>query len=55
MPPKLSYMQIQVLGTTKFKSTVTNETFKIFGHHTHKTVSIIYLLTYKQCNLQYVG
>jgi hypothetical protein len=42
-------------NTIEFKSTATNETFKIFGHHTCKTVSLIYLITCKQCKLQYVG
>ena len=39
----------------EFKSSQTNKTYAIKGHYTCKSASIIYLITCKKCNIQYVG
>ena len=45
----------QVLSTNFFKSTITSKTYNIFHNSNCKDKNIIYLLTCKLCDKQYVG
>ena len=42
-------------NSNEFKSTITSKRYKIQGHHTCKTPSVVYLITCTKCKIQYVG
>ena len=45
----------QILSTNSFKSTITSKTYKIFHNSNCRSKNIIYLLTCRLCQKQYVG
>ena len=40
---------------TSFTSTATGEKYNVTGSYTCKSISVIYLITCKKCNIQYIG
>ena len=48
-------MCIHVDNKKEFRSTNTRTTYKLKGEFNCKTVGVVYLITCKKCNLQYVG